>query len=72
MIVCPRCLSDHSDHSVLTKLDNKTEICKVCSLEESMIEWYNIKQRSSEIPGDVMLRETEFTNKLFQKPAKSI
>lgn len=68
--VCPRCQSDYEKNSVKSKLDDETEICNVCSLEESLIEWYNIKQKSSEIPGDVMERQTKFSNMLFQKSEK--
>ncbi len=70
MKVCPRCLTDYSENSAKSKLDNETEICNVCSLEESMIEWFNIKLKASEIPGEVMERETKFSNMIFQKSEK--
>ncbi len=68
--VCPRCQSDYEVNSVKSKLDDETEICNVCSLEESLIEWYNSQQKASEIPRDVMERQTKVSNMLFQKSEK--
>jgi hypothetical protein len=70
MKVCPRCLSDYADRSVLSNIDSETEICWTCGLEESLIEWYEVKHRPSDIPGEVMERQTKFSNMLFQKNEK--
>jgi len=70
-MTCPRCFSD-AELSVRCKRDGVTEICEICSLEESLIEWYKIKQKESEIPAEVMEREIKFSNNLFQKNGKSL
>jgi len=64
MIVCPRCEAEFSVDGVKSKRHNQFIICKVCGLEESMIDWYRIKQLDDQIPGEVMQRETVFVNKI--------
>jgi len=55
--VCPRCDNDYAENSVMSK---QIEICWTCHLELCMIEWYEKKDRASEIPGEVMEREMKF------------
>lgn len=64
MSVCPRCEADFSVDGVKSKRHNQYIICKVCGLEESMVDWFRIKQADDQIPGEVMERETNFVNKI--------
>ena len=62
MSVCPRCETDFSVDGVKSKRDNRYIICKGCGLEECMIDWFRLKQKDGDIPGESMERETKFVN----------
>lgn len=65
--VCPRCFSDYTEDSAISRRDNITGICSVCGNEEALIDWFNHKQRWSEIPGEVMEREDRLARSLTKK-----
>ena len=59
---CLRCETDFSVDGVKSKRDNRFIICKACGLEECMIDWFRLKRKDGEIPGESMERETKFVN----------
>ena len=69
MNVCPRC---HNDKEELIKSRrNDIQICTMCGNEEALIDWYNANGKPGMIPGEVMLRETHFLNKMFSARSKT-
>jgi len=68
--ICQRCQIEYSNRNTKSRRDLNISICPNCCDEEAMIDWYQRQQRSSEIPGEVMERETEFLNKLTKGKLK--
>ena len=41
--VCPKCKQKYTQHSAISRIDNKTNICPTCGIKEALIQF--IKQQ---------------------------
>lgn len=46
--ICPICGKSYSDHSAISRVDNKTEICPECGLNEALLAWKEANKASLE------------------------
>lgn len=37
--ICPICNMDYSEHSAISRIDNSTEICPACGMNEALVEF---------------------------------
>ena len=42
--VCPICKQKYSQHSAISRIDNKTKICPSCGIKESLIQFIQSKK----------------------------
>lgn len=68
---CQRCDDDYRNRNTKSRRDHNFSICPTCCDEEAMIDWFKNKGRESEIPGEVMERETKFGNKIVRGELKN-
>ena len=46
--ICPKCKKKYSQHSAISRIDNKTNICPTCGIREALEQF--IKQQNT--PGN--------------------
>jgi len=68
--ICPRCHGEYSHRNTKSRRLRTIPICPKCLDEEALIDWYQKEERASEIPGEIMERETEFLNKISRGELK--
>ena len=42
---CPKCKKKYNQHSALSRVDNKTEICPICGQTESIVQFKSYSTR---------------------------
>ena len=43
--ICPKCKQKYTQHSAISRVDNKTNICPTCGIKEALIQF--IKQQNA-------------------------
>lgn len=42
--ICPKCKKKYSQHSAISRIDNKTNICPACGIKEALIQFIQSKK----------------------------
>ncbi len=67
---CPKCKMEYKRPSAMSRLDNKTEICELCSLAESMAIFESLnKNKPVELS---IVKETKLEKKIKRDLKKQI
>lgn len=41
--ICPKCKQKYTQHSAISRVDNKTNICPACGIKEALIQFIEQK-----------------------------
>ena len=46
--VCPKCKQKYTQHSAISRIDNKTNICPTCGIKEALIQFITLATQLAE------------------------